>query len=71
LFGRPERLSSSTDTRLALKCECHSETTALFKECFPKVADLPSFMQNCMQTHCTILPSIADKTKHKVEKALM
>jgi hypothetical protein len=34
------------------------------------VADLPSFMQNLMQT-CSILPSIADKTKHKVEKALV
>jgi hypothetical protein len=32
---------------------------------------LPSFTQNLMQTHCSILPSIADKTKHEVEKALM
>jgi hypothetical protein len=35
------------------------------------VADLPSFTQNLMQTCCSILPSIADKTKHKVEKALV
>jgi hypothetical protein len=24
-----------------------------------------------MQTHCLILPSIADKTKHEVERALV
>jgi hypothetical protein len=35
------------------------------------VADLPSFTQNMMQTRCSILPSITDKTKHEVEKALM
>jgi hypothetical protein len=28
-------------------------------------------MQNLMQTYCSILPSIADKTKREVEKALM
>jgi hypothetical protein len=33
--------------------------------------DLASFMQNLMQTHCSILPSIADKMTHEVEKALM
>jgi hypothetical protein len=33
------------------------------------IADLLRFMQNLMQTRCSILPSIADKTKHKVEKA--
>jgi hypothetical protein len=52
---------------------------AWLKECSPKdsrrisrvsVADLPSFMQNLMQTHCSILLSIADKTKHEAEKAL-
>jgi hypothetical protein len=32
------------------------------------VADLPSFTQNLMQTHCLILPSIADKTKQEVKK---
>jgi hypothetical protein len=32
------------------------------------VADLPSFMQNLMQTCCSILPPIADKTKHEFEK---
>jgi hypothetical protein len=35
------------------------------------VADLPSFMQHLMQTHCLILPSITDKTKHEVEKTLV
>jgi hypothetical protein len=35
------------------------------------VADLQSFMQNLMQTRCSILPSIADKTKHEVEKAIV
>jgi hypothetical protein len=30
--------------------------------------DLLSFVQNLMQTHCSILPSIADKTKEEVEK---
>jgi hypothetical protein len=34
-------------------------------------ADLPSFTQNLMQTRCSILPSIADKTKHEVEKAFV
>jgi hypothetical protein len=33
--------------------------------------DLLSFIQNLMQTHCSILPSIADKTKHKVQKTLV
>jgi hypothetical protein len=73
-------VSSSTDTRPALKYECHSKTAVRLKECYPKaswsistvsVADLLSFTQNLMQTHCSILPSIADKTKHEVEKTLM
>jgi hypothetical protein len=34
------------------------------------VADLPSFMQNLMQTRCSILQSIADKTKQEVEKSI-
>jgi phosphopantetheinyl transferase (holo-ACP synthase) len=76
--GHPER-SSSTDTQPALKCECHSVTAVWLKECFLKalqrissvsVADLQSFAQNLMQTHCSILPSIADKMKHEVKKAL-
>jgi hypothetical protein len=79
VLGRPERLSSSTDTRPDLKRECHSKTAVRLKECSPKAsrsismvsaADLPSFMQNFMQTLCSILPSIADKIKHEVEKAL-
>jgi hypothetical protein len=35
------------------------------------VADLPSFTQNLMQLHCSILPSIADKTKHEIGKTLV
>jgi hypothetical protein len=80
LLGRPEHLSSSVDTRPALKRECHSKIAVQLKECSPKtsrsisgvlVADLPSFTQNLMQMHCSILPSIADKRKHEVEKALV
>jgi hypothetical protein len=33
VLGRPERLSSSTDTRPALKREWHSKTAARLKEC--------------------------------------
>jgi hypothetical protein len=78
VLGRPER--SSSLTRLALKRECHSETAVRLKECSPKasrsiarvpVADLPSFSQNSMQTHCLILPYVADKTKHEVERDLL
>jgi hypothetical protein len=80
VLGRPEHLSSSTDTRLALKHECHSKTAIRLKECSPKtsrsisrvlVANLPSFTQNLIQTLCSILPPIADKTKNEVENALM
>jgi hypothetical protein len=80
VLGHPERSSSSTDTQPALKCEFHLKTAIWFKECSPKasqrisrvsIADLLSFTQNLMQTHCWILPSIVDKTKHKVEKALV
>jgi hypothetical protein len=80
MLGRPERLSSSTNPQLSLKHECHSKTTVRLKECFAKasrsisrflVADLPSFVQNLVQTCCSILLSIADKRKHKFEKALM
>jgi hypothetical protein len=76
---RPEHLSHSNDTQPALKCEFHSKTAIWLKECSPKasqsilrvsVKDLPSFMQNLMNTHCSILPSITDKMKHEVEKAL-
>jgi hypothetical protein len=76
VLGRPEH-SSSTDTQLAFKDECYSKTTVQLKECYPKasrsisgvsVVDLPSFMQNLMQTHCLILSSIADKRKHKLKK---
>jgi hypothetical protein len=77
---RLEPLSSLTDTQPALKHECHSETSVRLEECSPKasqsisgvsVADLLSFIENLMQTHCSILSSIADKTKQEVEKALM
>jgi hypothetical protein len=80
MLGSPERSSSSADTQLALKRECHSETAVQLKECSPKasrsfsrvlVVDSPSFMQNLMQTCCSILPSITDKMKHEVEKQLV
>jgi hypothetical protein len=80
VLGRPGRSSSSGDTRPALKHECHSKTAVWHKECFPKASrsisrvsapDLPSFMQNLMQTHCSIMPAIADKMKHEVKKALL
>jgi hypothetical protein len=77
VLGYPKCSSSSADTQPALKHECHSKTTVRLKECSPKasqsisrvlVVDLPSFTQNWMQTHCSILPSIAEKTKREVEK---
>jgi hypothetical protein len=77
VFGHPERLSSSVGTQPALKRECHSKTAVQLKECSPKasrrvsVVDLPSIMQNLMQTRRLILSPIADKLKHKVEKALV
>jgi hypothetical protein len=79
VVGHPERSSSSTDTRPALKHGCHSKTAVRIKEYSPKasqsisrisVADLPSFMQNLMQTGCSILSSIGDKTKHEVDTVL-
>jgi hypothetical protein len=78
--SRPERSSSSADTQLVLKRECHSKTVIWLEECSLKasrsisrvsVADLQSFTQNLMQTCCPTLPSIADKTKQEVDKALM
>jgi hypothetical protein len=59
VFGRREISSSSIDTSLALKCECYSKTAVQLKECSLKASrsisrvfavDLPSFMQNLMQT---------------------
>jgi hypothetical protein len=76
---RSERSSFSTDIQPALERECHSKTTVRLKKRSPKasqsisrasVADLPSFMQSLMQTHCSILPYITDKTKREVGKAL-
>jgi hypothetical protein len=55
VLGHPERVSSSTDTQLALKHECYSKTAVCLKECSPEasqsisrvsVADLLSIMQN-------------------------
>jgi hypothetical protein len=80
VLGCPERSSSSDDTQPALKHECHSEIAVRLKECSPKasrnisrvlIADLPSLTQNLMQTHCLILPTVVDKTEHKVEKTLV
>jgi hypothetical protein len=36
VLRHPEHSSSSTDTRLALKCEFHSETAIQLKECSQK-----------------------------------
>jgi hypothetical protein len=80
VLGRPERLSSSIATQPALKVEYHSKTTVWLKEYSPdasqnismlSVVDLLSFVRNLTQTCCSILPSIADKRKHEVEKALV
>jgi hypothetical protein len=38
VLGSPEHLSSSTDTQLALKCECHSKTGVWLKECSLKAS---------------------------------
>jgi hypothetical protein len=38
VLGHPERLSSSADTRLALKRECHSKIAVWFKECYLKAS---------------------------------
>jgi hypothetical protein len=83
VLGHPEISSSSTDTWPALKHECHSKTAVQLKklkECSPKaswnisrvsVVDLLSFTQNLMQTRCSILPSIADKTIHETKKVFV
>jgi hypothetical protein len=77
VLGLPECSSSSTDTRPALKRDCHAKTAVRLKICYPKasqnisrvsVADLLSFTQNLMQTHCSILPSIANKMKQEIKK---
>jgi hypothetical protein len=68
VLGRPERSSTSTDTRRTLKHECHSKTTVWLQECSPKpsrsisgvsVLDLLSFTQKIdadtlldFATHC-------------------
>jgi hypothetical protein len=36
VLGHPEHSSSSTDTRLVMKRECHSQTAVQLKECPPK-----------------------------------
>jgi hypothetical protein len=80
VLGPPENSSSSTEIRLALKRECHSNTAVRLKECSRKasrsisrvsIADLPSLMQKLMQTRYSIWPSIADETKHDSEKPLV
>jgi hypothetical protein len=38
MLGHPGRSSSSTDTRLALKHECHLKTAVQLKECSPKAS---------------------------------
>jgi hypothetical protein len=74
-----EHSSSSTEPQPALKHEYNSKTAVQLKECSPQasqiiskvsVADLLCFIQNLIQKHHSILPSIADKTKHNTEKPL-
>jgi hypothetical protein len=59
-----------------LKRECQTKIAVGLKECSPKaswsisrvlVADLPSFTQNLIQKHYSILPSITDKMKQGVK----
>jgi hypothetical protein len=38
VLGSPERSSSSSDTRPALKRECQSKTAVRLKECSPKAS---------------------------------
>jgi hypothetical protein len=38
VLDHPERLSSSTDTQPALKCECQSKTAVELKECSPEAS---------------------------------
>jgi hypothetical protein len=80
VLGHPECSSSSTDTRLALKHVCHSKTAVQLKEMFSKSltkhfkgfgSGFTKLQANLMQIRCSILPSIADKTKHEVEKELV
>jgi hypothetical protein len=76
VLGRPEYSSSSAYTQPASKHECHSKTAVWLKECLPKasrsisrvlIADLPSFTQNLLQTHCSILSSVADRKSTPVK----
>jgi hypothetical protein len=83
VLGHHEHSSSSNDTRPALKCNCHSDTTVWLKGCSPKasrsisrvsVGDLPGLTQNLMQRSCLTLLSITNKTKQnktQVKKALV
>jgi hypothetical protein len=73
-----ERESVCVSVCMALKHEYLTKPTVRLKKCYPKasqtkgfVIDLWSFRQNLMQTCCSILPSITDKPKHKVEKTLV
>jgi hypothetical protein len=63
-----------------LKRECHSKTAVLLKECSPKASQsifkdfgsgFTELQAKIMQARCSIFPSIADKTKQEVEKALV
>jgi hypothetical protein len=80
VLGRIEHSLSSADTLPALKRECHSKTVVWLKEGSLKasqsisevsVVHLPTFTQYLMQILCVIFPSISDKTKHEVEKAVV
>ena len=78
--GRPEYLSSSTDSRPSLKCLKHSNVLAWFKACSPKASFsiqwvsavvLLSLKQNLMQVLCSLTPAIlifADIHENGVKK---
>jgi hypothetical protein len=70
VLGRPER-SSSTDTQPALKHELSrlkNDLKILTKHFKGLAVNLPNFTLNLV---LLILPSIADKMKHEVKKALL
>ena len=78
--GRPECLSSSTDSRPSFKCLNHSNVVAWLKDCSPKAsfsiwwvsaAVLLSLKQNLMQILCSLTSAIsilADTHENGVKK---
>jgi hypothetical protein len=77
VLGHPERLSSSTDTRQALKRECHSKTTIQLKEMFPKASrSISGFGSGFTELHAKLyahmlLDSAIHHRQKEVGKALV